>query len=246
MKRSIMVQILVVTWVSVLLTGCGQVSNDQSRIEPVKTDMAGTIGADCVVNFYRTDKSPYITEQQHRFAPEAGYLNIVSREPYGVFNYTLKKDQFSSTKRAKKGLSDLDVDFCDKRLATAIFYSFSAGTNLLDKSLFATSEIVKIEGQWYQPYQPEWPLDELRVTLLQGIGSDRVELVQITDSETGGTWMARSYNMRYSKQLERLAPRKIDVFDISAGVASKKLIVQIDYKSIQFAQENKISEENNG
>ncbi|MHC5083482.1 MAG: hypothetical protein ACYTET_06040 [Planctomycetota bacterium] len=249
MKRSMMmVQILVVVCVSAMLVGCQQASssNATTAAEPVKISGGGDISADCVVHYFRVDQSPYITEQQHTFKPEAGSLKIVSREPYGVFGYHLNKNQFSSTKKVKQGLSDLDVDFCDRKLATTLFYSFTAGANLLDKSLFATSDHIKIEGQWYQPYQPGWPSDELQVSLFQGLGSERIELVRIDNSETGQSWLARSYNLRYSKQLDRLVPRKIDVYDISDGVASKKLVIQVDYKQIQVALKTGISEENNG
>ena len=74
--------------------------------------------------------------------------------------------------------------------------------------------------------------DDLQVTLLKNRETNRIELVQLQDAASETLWLVQSYNLRYSKELDTLVPMKIDVFDIRDGIASKKLIIQFDYKSI--------------
>ena len=131
----------------------------------------------------------------------------------------------------------------------AVFYSFTAGAGLLDFAQLETQEITKIEGQWYEPTQMQKGNIELK--LLKNKSTNRIDLVEITKQDSEFTpkdgaeydreyyqisiepmWLIRSYNYRYSKELDRLVPMRIDIFDIRNGLASKQLIIQIDYKTI--------------
>jgi hypothetical protein len=95
-----------------------------------------------------------------------------------------------------------------------------------------SGETVKIEGRWYQPFTPAWPVDA-ELKMLQPLDSSRVELIELTDADTDVSWLVRCYNYRYSRELANRIPRTIDVYDTQNGVASKKLMIRFDYKDIR-------------
>ena len=215
---------------SVLIGGCGQVSQQQQPAQEMSGQKASII-ADCVVNYFQKDSAPYITQQQHRFSPEAGYLQIVATEPSGPYQFALNKDSFSSSRQLTPFLSGLSASFVNQQLATALFYSFTAGADLLEAGGFETAEPIKIEGQWYEPMQAA-NNTEIQITVLRNKGTNQADLVKLQDTEHEIQWLIKSYNLRYSKELDTLVPMKIDLFDIRNGLASKQLIIQIDYKGI--------------
>ena len=230
-----------------LLGGCGQVLQQQQPPQEMPVQTASVI-ADCVVNYFQKDNAPYITQQQHGFNPETGYLQIVAKEPTGQYKFTLNKGNFNSTKQLTPFLSGLSASFVNQSLATALFYSFTAGAGLLNTAGFETQEAVKIEGQWYQPSLPPRQSGNAMISLLKNLDTNRFELVELSQTQMKDSspelevitdtvtiqkkWLLRNYNYRYSKELDTLVPMKIDIFDIRNGLASKQLIIQIDYKSI--------------
>lgn len=212
------------------LTGCQQQIQKETQ-DGVVPSMA-TIQADCIVHYFKTNASAYITRQRHDYNPETGFFRAVATEPIGKIQCTLNRDNFTSTGQKKAALSDLPDSFWNKNLATVLFYGFCAGGDLLEISSMQAGENVKIEGRWYRPFKPAWPTDT-EVTLLQSLATGRIELLELSDSHEGLKWLVECYNYRYSKQLKERVPRSIDVYDIRDGIASKELMIRFDYKDIQ-------------
>lgn len=227
-KKSTLIALL--SAILVFIGGCAQVSQKQQPAQATSVQTASVI-ADCVVNYFQKDNAPYITQQQHRFDPEAGYLQIVAKEPTGRYKFTLKEASFASPEKLTPFLSALPASFVNQALTTALFYSFTTGAGLLDTTGFETGEPTKIEGQWYEPTQTA-NNTEIVAIVLRNKGTNQTDLVKIQDTEHEIQWLIKSYNLRYSKELNTLAPMKIDIFDIRSGLASKQLIIQIDYKAI--------------
>jgi hypothetical protein len=230
MKSTLTLWTVLVVVTGLLMTGCTQ----SPQVEPVQADMPTTltIKADCIAHYYRSDSSAYITQQQHVFIPSNGAFSSVSQEPMGTVTCSLSKELFQSSNKTPESLSDLPQEFWDQYLATSVFYGFCAGGDLLDISSMKIGEKVKIEGQWYQSYKPDWP-SQFNITLLQSLDTDRFELVKMEDTIEALSWLLRFYNHRYSNKLERTVPRTIDVFDIHSGIASKVLMIRFDYKDIK-------------
>lgn len=215
---------------SLVFGGC-QTSRSQTQDETLP-DITPRIIADCVVSYFQIDSAPYITQQQHAFDPSSRSLKITAVEPAGTFTFALTNDQFVAAKQLTPYLSGLPASFVNQPLATAVFYSFSAGAGILDTTQWTTAEAVKIEGKWYNPIQIPTQ-NGTDVTLYWSAAQERVELVKIADQATQSLWLLQSYNLIYSKEADTLIPRKIDVFDIENGLASKRLLIQVDYKSIR-------------
>ena len=230
MRHSAVFLIVTAAVLNATLTGCNRQIQREGQKEAVSVQ--ATIEADCIVHYFKTNASAYITQQEHGYNPKAGFFQATSTEPVGTVQCSLIQDVFESSGQKKGALSDLPGSFWNKDLATILFYVFCGGGNLLDTRSMMTGENVKIEGQWYKPFTPAWPAD-MNVTLLQSLDSSRIERVQLSDSQNGLVWLADCYNQRYSKELEERIPRTIDVFDIQKGVASKELMVRFDYKEIR-------------
>lgn len=235
-----------------LTGGCRQVSRPAQK-SPIPTVKAA-VSAECIAEYFRKDEAPYITEQRHRFDSASGYLQIIAAEPTGNYTFTLMKKQFKEAKQKTPFLSELPASFVNQPLAIALFYSFTAGAGLLDTSRFTVSETVKIEGRWYQPLTPPPFSDDVIIRLLKNVNTNRIELVElsqtrIVDSDSQPEaiadatilqkkWLLQNYNFMYSKELDTLVPRAIDIFDIQKGLASKQLIIRFEYKNIVKIKKN--------
>ena len=238
---------------SFMLTGCGDVSSRPTTT--AKSD--ASITADCVVSYFRQGQAPYMTNQQHRLNPATGYLKIIADEPDCRYAFTLKKGQFYSSDKLTEFLSGLPAKFVNQPLATAVFYSFVAGADLLGTESLVVGEKIKLEGQWYEPLQAPWPQKDIQVILLRNTSTNRIDSVGITQYKEGLSledvqanvsdaieqrWLTRSYNLRYNSDLNTLTPRTIDIFDVNDGIASKKRIIMFEYKTVQKTHLTAISE----
>jgi len=232
MKCSVSLPIVLMVAVGFLFSGCSQ-SQQETQDEPVAVTAA--ITTDCIVHYYKTNTSAYITRQRHGYNPSAGFFQAVSTEPIGTVKCSLLKDNYDSSGQKQQTLSDLPESFWSKNLAAAVFYSFCGGGDLLGTESMASGENIKIEGQWYQPLKPQWPTG-VELTLLRSLDTRRIELIQLKDSQGGLAWLIRNYNLRYSNELSKRLPRMIDVFDIRSGVSSKELMIRFDYKDIRKVQ----------
>jgi hypothetical protein len=232
MKHSMSLLIASIVAVGLSLAGCSQ-SQQETQGEPMA--VTATITTDCVVHYYKSNASDYMTQQQHGYGPSAGFFQAISIEPSGTIQCSLLKDDYDSSDLKQQTLSDLPATFWSKNLAVAVFYSFCAGGGLLETESMIPGENVKIEGQWYTPLKPQWP-SGITLTLLQSLDTKRIEMVQLEDEQEGLAWLVNNYNLRYSKELSERLPRMIDVFDIRNGVASKELMIRFDYKDIRRAQ----------
>ncbi|OQY08045.1 MAG: hypothetical protein B6I25_00060 [Planctomycetales bacterium 4572_13] len=212
-----------------LFAGCAQ-SQQQRADEPVSVRAA--IATDCIVHYYKTNASSYITRQRHGYNPSAGFFQAISTEPVGVVQCSLLKDDYDSSEPKQQSLSDLPDTFWSKNLAASVFYGFCAAGGLLETESMLSAENIKIEGRWYKPLKPRWP-SGVELTLLQSLETKRVESVLLEDPKEGLAWLMKVYNIRYNKELSRYFPRTIDVFDIRNGVGSKELMIRFDYKDIQ-------------
>ena len=220
--------------VGLMLPGCVQSRQENQIYEPVS--VSGTIAADCIVQYYKTNNSAYITQQKHWYNPSAGFLKVISEEPGGDIQFTLLDGKYTSSDQKKHQLSDLPNSFGSKNLAVGLFYSFCAGSGLLKTDGMTSSDNIKIEGQWYKAWKLVQP-SGIDLTLLQSLDTKRIELVQLEDDRTGLLWLLRSYNFIYKKDLSDLCPEAIDVFDIRNGIASKELMIRFDYKNIQKVEQ---------
>ncbi|MHC4551384.1 MAG: hypothetical protein ACYSUT_01265 [Planctomycetota bacterium] len=251
MKRTNQLCIALAFTLGALLTGCSTPGNPDTDSQQQTSSMRtaqGVITADCIVGYYCKRQAPYITEQQYHFDIPSGKLQIIATEPSGTYTFTLNKEQFSQSRELTRFLSDLPAGFGGQQLSTIVYYSFAASAGLLETGSLESGDNLKLEGRWYQPLQATWPKQDNRVILLKNLDNNRINAAGIAQFDTNATvsddamdsslpvasrWLAKSYNFRYNNELDRLLPRKIDIFDIQKGIASKKLMIQIELKTVR-------------
>lgn len=230
MRKLTISHILLMTAGIIILTGCSQPQQQVSEREPL--EVGPTFTAQCVAYYYKSNQSAYITKQTHGFNPDADLLKLSAQEPIGLIECTLRRDSFIAPSVESDALMDLPSEFCSQKLASAVFYSFCAASNLLDTaSMTVSGSNVKIQGQLYTPLSPAWP-NSPEITLYRSVDSNRVELVRVDDQD-GTNWLLRSYNLQYHSELDKKLPLTIDVFSVDKGVSSKELMIRFDYKDIR-------------
>ena len=93
MKHSASLLIVSMVVAGLLFAGCSQ-SQQETQDEPVSVKAA--IITDCIVHYYKTNASAYITRQKHGYNPSTGFFQAVSIEPTGTIQCSLLKDDYHS------------------------------------------------------------------------------------------------------------------------------------------------------
>lgn len=204
-------------------TGCNATKKtDQSKL--LSWSGAQIVGK-CLVRSYQEDGAVYVTENQHLYYPDSLRFEVISDEPQGRKTWLLSHGSFTSSVKAntdKKGLYS-------KEIMQALLFSMSSSTEMLSGVKLSSPEQVKVEGKWYDLYK--YVINNTTIELFQNKFTKRYELVTVKNSDI--YLQAYSYNLWYDKNLGRQVPRTIDVFDISNGFASKKLIIQVQYVHVE-------------
>ncbi len=208
--------------ITMAISGCG--SKGGAQATPSLTSETQIVGT-CLVHSYKGNAASYVTHQKHIFSPETSNLKIISEEPQGRRVWNLNKNDFQISTNAK----EVETDLYDKNMMQAIFFSMVSSAELLSGEQLTSGEPVKVEGQWDIPYQVD--NKKTQVELFQDNASKRYDLAFIGEDKI--FLQARNYNYWYEKNLKRQIPRTIDIFDISNGMASKTLIMRVEYLSIE-------------
>lgn len=209
------------------VAGCGQVARHEA--DDAAVDRRDCIDTRCVVS-YQQGPSPYWTDQRQRFCPSSVFFEAWGTEPEGAYRATLSRGQFSASGLDGAMMQALPGGLMRAPLAEAVYYGFTAGAGFVPTGM-APLEPVRIEGQRYEAFGVNGGSGRV-VTLYKNAVTGQIELVRVADGG-GLDWMARSYNPRYNERFGRMIPRKMDVFDIRQGIASKKLLVQFDYVDVR-------------
>lgn len=212
--------------VAILLSGC-QTTATNDAAEPVVAK------GDCIetrsVTAYYGQGVPYWTDQQLLFCPAAVRLDIAGTEPEAVYQARYTKGQFSVVGLNAARIRELPAGLMNAPLAELVYYSFTAGAGI-EPSNLGSPQNEKLMGQRYEVFVVG-KTGKRKVSLYKNLASGQFELVRVVGE--GADWMAAAYNPRYHERLKRMVPRKIDVFDVAAGVAAKQLVVQYEFVNIQ-------------
>jgi len=214
---------------AVSLAGCGQsVQRPSDAATPSRP-------GDCIetrcVAAYQQENAPYWTDQHQRFCPSSVLLEAWGTEPEGAYSVAFRNGQFSKTGLNGASMKALPAGLMNAALAELVYYSFTAGAGFEPTKMTAIDP-ARIEGQRYEAFELANAGADRTVTLYKNADTGLIELVQIAEAK-GCRWMARSYNPRYQDRLQRMIPRKIDIFDIQQGLSAKKLLIQFDYIEVQ-------------
>jgi len=224
----------------ILLTGCQQQTVDPLAYGPdvntlVVTDdfiakaiavtggyeawiNAKKLELDCVVTFYNTAGSFYLTQQHHEVYPWSNSVRISAIEPQGKFVCLLSQDNFTSAQEQAR----YDI----RNTIYAVRAITTAPARLLDKSVEfpKPSEPVKIQGLWYYPIESRGTSDETRkVVFYQNRGTFLIDIISFVGEKE--SLMVRGYDYRQVKETGVLLPTRIEVFKTNpAGIVQNRLL----------------------
>jgi hypothetical protein len=227
MRLFLILSLLVVCSAGMFLCGCesGGVTSEAIR-KDVKVSTGKAISASCIVTFYKSDGSRYISEQKHLINPSAGVIEITSEEPGGQVSCILDGGFVKSGQARVKGLP---ISLCDRNLAQVIWASVTAGCGLLSEERGKKAEEVKMEGRRYERITMTAKSQWAQTILYKNVSDGAIEMVQVADSEHGKVLTAKSYNYFWFEELGGRFPMKIDVFSSAKVEGAQKQILEISY-----------------
>ena len=213
---------------------------------------------DCVVTFYKSDGSFYLTQQRHEIYPWLDAIRISAQEPQGKFVWQLTPDKFS----VLQGAGQIDALPIENRyFAEAILDLITAPIRVLDKSFkfIEGTRPVKRQGLWYYPIE-RVPMvsigieqDWSKVVFYQNTDSSLVDMLWFVPIDTIGvdssviaseaqpsvaipiSLMVRGYDYRNVKKRGVCIPTKIEIFRTNAMGVLQQRLVEIEYYSLTQA-----------
>ena len=226
--RSFTILSLVAVCCGVLLSGCESPAT-VSQVKKADGDVVKSkaITANCIVTFYKTDGSRYLSEQEHLISPPPGGIAISAEEPGGKISCKFNGG-FSRSGNVK--IKDMPISLCDRSLAKAIWASVTAGCGYLGEKSGRKGERVNLEGQVYEPITMSAKSQGGEIILYKSLSDDAIEVVQVVDLEKEKVLTAKSYNYFWFEELGRRFPMKIDVFSSDKKDSEQKQIMEISYQ----------------
>jgi hypothetical protein len=205
---------------------------------------------DCVITFYDTDGSFYLTEHHFEVYPWSNSIQIFANEPMGRFVWQLSNGRFNILKGSEKvDVSPRIISYHD--FSDSVLNIVTAPVRFFDKeAVFAkSSEAVKISGQWYypiertykiiqeetskkdkqkaiKPAEPYWS----KVIYYLNRESSIVDIIWFSDIDSEKFFIVRGYDYRVLKGENILIPAKIEIFQSNARIDFKERLVTITVK----------------
>jgi hypothetical protein len=210
--------------------GCnqpGQEAGKSASNQSPQIQREQCITAKAVVSYYLPEGRTYLTDQDHLFCPDTGVMQIRSREPQGVFVWTWAGRQLSENNPSQAA----DAYWEPAQIA-AVCTGFFYGGGFFPSSDLKAGQMIRLEGQRYIPIQGDLQEDPIQIIMYRNQDTQQIDRILVEDKNKKKIWMAMLYNWSFYGINGNLIPRKMDIFDITDGVSSKKLIIQLDYKQV--------------
>ena len=209
----------------VLSSGCRTLSSPSSK-PAADASIRSCIDSQAIVNYLEKD---YFTEQQHIFCPHQKSLTINSLEPGGAVQWKFQGQQYSVEGTSRiQGVMD---SYWSKTLGIALYDLMIYGGGFQTSQFPKETDNVHIDGILYRKIIPNYN-DLKEFGLYRNLSNNKIDLA-IGRDHNGILWMIKSYNWSYFYPANTLIPRKIDFFDISNGISSKQLKIQVEYKTVK-------------
>jgi hypothetical protein len=180
---------------------------------------------DCVVTFYSSDGSFYLTQQHHEIYPWSNSVRISAIEPQGKFVWLLSQDNFMPA----QGQTQYDI----RDMIYAVQAITTTPVRFLDKEVEFSkfSEPVKMQGLWYYPIESHGTSDETRkIVFYQNRDTFLVDIILFVGEKE--PLLVRGYDYRQARTTGVLLPTRIELFKTSpAGVVRQRLL-KIDYYNL--------------
>ena len=192
------------------------------------------LGLDCVVTFYESDGSFYLTQQHYDVYPWSDAIEISGREPEGDYSWRCSKGQMSVL-RGIGQIEALPSSLDPSCYAQAILEIVKAPVSFFEPSAQFNRQdaAVKKQGQWYYPIHRtgdrsgETVFYQNRSTLL-------VDMIRLPCSGADQSLAARGYDYHRIEKEGPTVPARIEIFSTDLSGMIQKRLVKIDcHKTVQ-------------
>ncbi|KPL21261.1 MAG: hypothetical protein AMJ75_10310 [Phycisphaerae bacterium SM1_79] len=197
---------------------------------------------DCVVTFYQTDGSCYLTEQHYEVRPWLNSIQISAEEPQGTFIWKFSRGRFNVL-RGNSQIDALSEAVPSRCFAEVILNIITAPARFLDDSVEFSQKAnpVKIRGQWYYPIERQSKGFFARVSeavFYQDRDSSLVDMIRLACLNTGAArektiQYVRGYDYEEVEKEGPLVPTRIEIFESDARDRLQKRVVKIDCHTIR-------------
>ena len=206
---------------------------------------------DCVVTFYKSDGSFYLTEQDYEIYPWSNSIRISATEPQGKFVWELSRGGLEGGGSWHTGVG-FPVELCSKQyFAELILDITTAPVRFLDKSVVFTkdSRPVKMEGLWYYSIERVNPhktgifsyavfyqnRDSSLVDMIwfAGVDSPVIASEAQPSVEIPISLAVRGYDYRELEKGGVRVPAKIEIFRTDAAGVLRERLVKIDCHTLK-------------
>ena len=189
---------------------------------------------DCLVTYYQSDVSFYLTEQHYDIYPWSNSIQISGSEPQGDYTWQLHNGQFDILKGNYK-----IPTLANKCFADAVLSIISVPASFLDNSVYFTrgSAPIYLRGQLFYPIIRQSENIEENSVLMpntvfyQDENNSLVDMIWFACQNEDSFFMVRGYDYIKIKNGEVLIPSRIEIFKTDDKGLSQIKLVKIDVNS---------------
>ena len=189
---------------------------------------------DCVVAFYETDGTFYLTEQSYVVYPWSETVDILGREPEGGYAWRFSNGQMSKL-QSDGQIVHFPASLERPCFAQAILAIASAPVHFLKPSAQFNRQdaAIKKQGQWYYPIHQTSERSGQAV-FYQNRDTLRIDMIRVPCSAADKSLTVRGYDYRQIVKSGPFVPTKIEIFRTDvAGILQERLVKMDCHKMAQ-------------
>ena len=213
---------------ALILGGCSKNAGTSDGTGMAIGECSGAgVKGDCIVSYFDTDGSVYLTEQLHSFCGSSKQMIVSSLEPEGKIIWKLSSGRFETISWAEK---ETENKLMDHNIARVLMSSMLAGSDMLGGEASDAGESVKIGGKWYEPIVIS-SSKGARQTAYRSILTKRIDMVELIDKSDGSSYISNCFNYKFLKAINKTTPTKLEVTVKKQGKDRIRLL-QVEYTQL--------------
>ena len=193
---------------------------------------------DCLVTYYQSNGSFYLTEQHYNIYPWSNSILISGEEPQGRYIWQLSQGQFDILENSEQ-ISNPIVNIGNNCFAEAVLNIITIPARLIDNSVVFTrgNAPINVQGQLYYPVTRqirnvnENPVNESDAVFYQDTNNYLVDMIWFVYQNEENFVLVRGYDYIKVKNNNVFIPSRIEIFKTDAQGASKNKLVKIEISS---------------
>ena len=196
------------------------------------------LGLDCLVTYYQSNGSSYLTEQHYDVYPWSNSIRISGEESQGRYIWQLSQGRFDILEDNKQIRNSL-VNIGNSCIAEAILNIITIPARFIDNSVVFTRGIAPIivQGKLYYPITrqgrnfSENSVDVSNAVFYQDTNNYLVDMVWLACQNGENFVLVRGHDYIKIKNSDIFIPSKIEIFKTDAQGMSKNKLVKIEINS---------------